>query len=74
MCIKIPVQGFILFEIPPLAVIWGLWEKGSWVTEWQIETFDNLVAVLVPLGSEVSRIVVIQFKVQGSTSADASQW
>lgn len=67
-------SAFYLVWHPWLTVIWDLWEKGSWVTEWQIETFDNLVAVLVPLGSEVSRIVVIQFKVQGSASADARQW
>lgn len=49
VCIKIPVH-LLLFEIPWHIVIWGLGEKGSWVTEWQIEIFDNLRAGFVPIG------------------------
>lgn len=49
VCIKIPVH-LLLFEIPWHVVILGLGEKGSWVTEWQIEIFDNLRAGFVPIG------------------------
>lgn len=64
MCIKIPVQHFILFEIPLHTVILGLGEKGSWVTDDKLKYLTIFLQFLVPLGSDVSMIVMIQFMAQ----------
>lgn len=64
MCIKIPVQNFILFEIPLHTVILHLGEKGSWVTDDKLKYLTIFLQFLFPLGSDVSKIVMIQFMAQ----------
>lgn len=64
MCIQIPVEHFLLFEIPLHTIILGQGEKGSWVTDDKLKYLTIFLQVLVPLGSDVSKLVMIQFLAQ----------
>lgn len=70
MRIKIPVQYFILPQIPLHTVILGLGGKGSWVTDDKLKYLTIFLQGLVPLGSDVSNTAMIQLMAPWATPAE----